>query len=365
MLPPPRPPIKTVLVGFGHGGRVFHAPLIRHDPGFALAVVVNPGDERRRAAQETYPDAVVVRTLEEALDAVPDAELAVITTPNATHVPLTTTALERGLHVVVDKPFVVHGDDGERLIEAARAAGRLLVPFHNRRWDGDFLAVRSSVESGRLGSVRLFESAIESWKPDISKQWKREARPDAGGGILYDLGPHLVDQALVLFGPARPVFAELRRDRTGAVAEDSVFLVLAHDGGVTSHLHAGTLVPQARPRFRVSGNVAGLSITGSDPQEGLLAAGVPPADIAAAGAGVDRMGRRGLLGRDGDTEPLDVAPGSYVSFYSSLASAIHGTGPVPVAAEDAVAVVRIIEQVHESYPVVTRPQRDRPMLDEH
>lgn len=347
-------PARTVLVGFGHGGRVFHAPLLEHDQRFDLAVVVTGSPERQDAARAAYPSAVVVPNLDEALHAVPDLELAVITTPNATHAQLARAALRRGLHVVVDKPFVVRAADGERLIAEARAAGRLLVPFHNRRWDGDFLSVQSLVVSGRLGRVRVFESALESWKPAVTKQWKRDAAPGDGGGVLYDLGPHLIDQAVSLFGPATPVFAELRRDREGAVADDSAFLVLRHATGVTSHLHAGTLVPQARPRFRVMGDAA-LTVVGTDPQEALLAAGVAPSDIpAVTDRTAEREGGRGLLGRDGDVERIVVGPGEYPSFYAQVASAMRGSGKVPVDPEDGVAAVRIIEQVHASFPVQSR-----------
>ncbi|WP_170068232.1 Gfo/Idh/MocA family oxidoreductase [Arthrobacter ruber] len=343
--------MKAVLVGFGHAGRVFHAPLIAHDPDLELAAVVVRSPDRQRAARSDCPSAVVVATLEEALQAVPDAELAVIATPPATHAALAAAALGRGLHVVVEKPFVVHAEDGEWLIEAARAARRLLVPFHNRRWDGDFLTVQALVVSGALGRVRIVESAMESWKPSITKPWKRDAGTDDGGGVLYDLGSHLIDQALVLSGPAVPVAAELRLDRDDAAAEDSLFLVLEHDGGVTSHLRAGTLVPLARPRFHVTGTIGGLTITGTDPQEELLAAGVLPEDTAAAHEVGSGEGERGLLGRAGTTEPVRVGPGTYPSFYAGVVAAIRGIGPPPVAAEDAVAVVRIIEQVHASFPV--------------
>ncbi|MHA7279776.1 Gfo/Idh/MocA family protein [Arthrobacter sp. MDT2-2] len=343
-------PVRTVLVGFGHGGRVFHAPLIAHDPRFELAAIVTGSPDRQQAARSMYPRATVVGTLDDALQAVPDLGLAVLSTPNATHAPLATAAIGRGLHVVVDKPFVVRSDDGERLIEAARAAGRLLVPFHNRRWDGDFLAARSAMESGSLGRIRTFESALESWKPSITKRWKLEAGPEDGGGVLYDLGPHLIDQALTLFGPAVPVFAELRLDREGARADDSFFLALRHRDGLTSHLHAGTLVPLARPRFRVTGDGAALTITGTDQQEELLAAGVLPGDIPGRAADPDHAA--GLLVRNGHTEPFAVRPGTYTAFYAGLAAAIGGSGAPPVAAADALEVVRIIEQVHAAFPAL-------------
>ncbi|MHA7240448.1 Gfo/Idh/MocA family protein [Arthrobacter sp. TMS1-12-1] len=344
----PHRPIRTVLVGFGHGGSVFHAPLIQHDPGLDLAVVVTPSADRRQATRAAYPAVLVVATLDEALRAVPDLDLAVLSTPHATHAPLAAAALGRGLHVVVDKPFVVNSGDGERLVGAARTAGRLLVPFHNRRWDGDFLLVREAVASGVLGGVRLFESAMESWKPSVRKPWKRDAGPEDGGGVLYDVGSHLIDQALTLFGPAVPVYADLRNDRGGA-AEDSAFLVLKHDGGTTSHLHAGTRAPLARDRFRVTGTQAGLTITGADPQEALLAAGVSPPgipDTARATEGAPR----GRQGRDGDTEALVVGSGRYPDFYAGVVAAIRGDGPVPVTPEDALDVVRVIERVHGAYP---------------
>ncbi len=344
--------VGTVLVGFGHGGRVFHAPLVTHEPGLHLAAVVTRSPDRRAEARAACPDAVVVATLEEALRAVPDLGLAVISTPPATHAELAAAALGGGLHTVVDKPFVVRAEDGERLIGAARTADRLLVPFHNRRWDGDFLTVGSLVASGVLGGVVRFESAMESWKGPITKPWKRDAGAADGGGVLYDLGPHLIDQALELLGPAVPVFAELGADGDGA-AEDSLFLVLEHEGGAMSHLHAGTRVPLARPRFRVTGTAAGLTITGADPQEGLLAAGILPGDLRYPGGGSGANGR-GTLGRAGRPEPLPVGPGSYPSFYAGVAAAIRGEGPPPVPAEDALAVTRIIEQVHASFPVGRR-----------
>ncbi|MDQ0736447.1 Gfo/Idh/MocA family protein [Arthrobacter agilis] len=342
--------VATVLVGFGHGGRVFHAPLIAHEPGLELAAIVTRSPDRRAEARAAHPGAVVTATLEEALRAVPEVGLAVISTPPRTHAPLAAAAIGRGLHVVVDKPFVVRAADGERLADAARAAGRLLVPFHNRRWDGDFLTVQSLVSSGALGRVRAFESAMESWKASVTKPWKRDATADEGGGVLYDLGPHLIDQALVLFGPAVPVYAELGTEREGAAAEDSLFLVLDHEGGVRSHLHAGTLVPLARPRFRVTGTAAGLTITGSDPQEDLLAAGVRPDDLPAAVGTPGAGGGRGQLAHAGRAEPLPVGPGAYPFFYARLAAAVRGEGPPPVEAEDALAVTRIIEQVHASFP---------------
>ncbi|MHA7210105.1 Gfo/Idh/MocA family protein [Arthrobacter sp. MDT1-65] len=340
--------VGTVLIGFGHGGRVFHAPLIAQDPGLDLAAVVTRSPARQAEARAAYPAAVVVATLEEALQAVPGVELAVISTPPATHAALAAAAIGRGLHVVVDKPFVVRAADGERLVEAARAARRLLLPFSNRRWDGDFLTVQALVASGALGDVRTFESAMESWKASITKPWKRDAAADGGGGVLYDLGPHLIDQALVLFGPAVPVFAELRADRDGAAAEDSMFLVLDHEGGVRSHLHAGTLVPLARPRFSVTGSTAGATITGTDPQEEQLAAGILPGGPAGTGPGDGDA--RGLLGHPGRTEPLAIRRGSYASFYAGVTAAIRDDGPPPVRAEDALAVARLIEQVHASFP---------------
>ncbi|WP_394248978.1 Gfo/Idh/MocA family protein [Arthrobacter pityocampae] len=348
MAPSPRRPVRTVLVGFGHGGSVFHAPLVQHEPGLDLAVVVTRSPERGEAAGAAYPGAVVAATLDDALRAVPDLGLAVITTPHATHAPLAAEALGRGLHVVVDKPFVVHAEDGERLVDAARGAGRLLVPFHNRRWDGDFLAVREAVVAGALGEVRLFESAMESWKPFIRKPWKRAAGPADGGGVLYDLGSHLIDQALTLFGPAVPAYAELRHDRGGG-AEDSAFVVLRHDGGVTSHLHAGSLAPLARSRFRVTGTQGGLEITGVDPQEALLAAGVPPEGMAHAARALTEP-VRGVMGRDGDTRALDVGPGRYPDFYAGLVAALEGGGPPPVPADQALDVVRLIERIHAAYP---------------
>ena len=188
-------------------------------------------------------------------------------TPPATHYPLAKAALEAGLDVVVDKPFTVRSAEGAELMDLAARLGRVLTVFQNRRWDGDFLTVRALLDGGVLGTVTRFESRFERWAPEVTKAWKAAATPDDGGGVLFDLGTHLLDQALQLFGPAAVIHAELAARRPGERADDDVFVALRHDSGVTSHLSMNLLCAQQGPRYRLLGSDGGFTKHGVDPQE--------------------------------------------------------------------------------------------------
>ena len=201
-----------------------------------------------------------------------------IATPNSSHVPLGLAALEAGLAVVVDKPLALNAAEGGRLVDAAAERGLMLTAFQNRRWDGDFLTLRRLLDANELGRVHRFESRFERWRPELGGGWRERVPPEEGGGLLLDLGSHLVDQAVQLFGPVRGLHAEVDARREGAVADDDVFLALEHESGVHSHLWASVLAAAPGPRFRVLGDRAAYVKDGLDAQEEHLRAGRSPSD---------------------------------------------------------------------------------------
>lgn len=341
--------IRTAVVGYGLAGSVFHAPLLAANSSYSLDAVATSDAGRRAAASSRLPGVEVMRDGAAVLKRAADLDLVVLATPPATHHSLAKAALEAGLDVVVDKPFAVTSGQGQELIDLARQLGRVLSVFHNRRWDGDFLTLRKLLAAQSLGSVTRFESRFERWSPAISKAWKARATAVDGGGILFDLGSHLIDQALQLFGPAAVLHAELKARRSDERTDDDVFLVLRHDSGVTSHLTMNMLCAQQGPRFRVLGSIGGFTKNGVDPQEPYMAAGGSPLDPA---YGQEAPEWAGHLGRDGHLDRLPTERGAYPEFYRILADKILDGGtasarPLPVDPEDAVAALKIMEKARE------------------
>lgn len=337
--------IRTAVVGFGLSGSVFHAPLIAADRRYSLDVIATSDAGRQAAATRRYPGIKTVPDGDAVLALADDLDLVVLGTPPATHFPLAKAALEAGLDVVVDKPFAVSSAQGRELIALAERLGRVLTVFHNRRWDGDFLTARKLLAGDALGTVSRFESSFERWSPEISKAWKASATAADGGGVLFDLGTHLIDQALQLFGPAAVVHAELRVRRPDEKADDDAFVVLRHESGVLSHLAMNLLCAQQGPRFRILGSGGGYTKYGVDPQEPYIVAGGGPAD---AEYGVEAPEWAGALGRDGHVQALPTERGAYPEFYRLLADKILDGGtssglPLPVDPSDAVQVLEIIE----------------------
>ena len=343
-----RDPIRTAVIGFGTSGRIFHAPFLAADPEYSLDVIVTGDPARRAAAAARHPLARVVATPEEVWADAAELDLVVIGSPSGTHAELADSALDAGLDVVVDKPFAVTADEGRALIAKAERLGRRITVFQNRRWDGDFLTLREFVTQGALGDVRRFESRFEWWQPEPAASWKTEATAAEGGGILYDLGTHLIDQAMQLFGPVSDLYVEIARRRPDAAAEDDVFLALEHDSGVTSHLWMSAVAPLFGPRFHVLGSRAGYATWGLDGQEPSLIAGALPGD---PGFGETPEARWGVLGADGDTRPVPTKRGDYGAFYRLLANALREGGPMPVDPAAAVAVLEIIERAHAAASV--------------
>lgn len=271
-----RDPLRVGLVGYGLAGSVFHAPLITATEGLVLDTVVTSNEERREQARAEFPEVRFAASPDELWARADELDLIVIASPNKTHVPLATAALKAGLPVVVDKPVAGTAAEAWELAALAEERGLLLSVFQNRRWDNDFLTLRSLVTNGELGEVQRFESRFERWRPQPKGGWRESGDPQEIGGLLYDLGSHVVDQALVLFGPADRVYAESDVRRPGAAADDDTFLAITHTSGVRSHLYVSATTAQLGPRFRVLGSTAGYVKYGLDPQEAALREGTRP-----------------------------------------------------------------------------------------
>jgi predicted dehydrogenase len=337
--------IRVALLGYGMAGTVFHAPLIAATPGLALAAVVTGNPERREQVRRRYPGARVVGTADELWDAAGELDLAVVATPNRTHVPLALAALEAGLPVVVDKPLAVTAGEGRRAIEEARRRGLVLTVFQNRRWDGDFLTLRRLIAEGALGNVLRLESRFDRWRLTPKPGWRERGGAEEAGGLLYDLGSHLIDQALTLFGPVKYVYAELDRRRPGVEVDDDAFVALTHASGVRSHLWASVLAAQPGARFRALGDRAAYVKFGLDPQEDALKGGGVPGQ---PGWGAEPAERWGRLGAGDEVRPVPTEPGAYQRFYEGVVAALRDGAPPPVDPADAVAALEIIEAARRS-----------------
>ncbi len=325
------------VAAHGSASRVFHIPLLRTIPGLRLRTVVSRRPDEVRAA---LPDVRAEADFAAAC-ADPAIALVVIPTPNATHAPLAAQALAAGKHVVVDKPFTLDVAEAEALLAQARAAGRLVSVFQNRRWDSDFLTLRRLLAEGAVGVPTHFESHFDRFRPRVPDRWRDRAGP--GAGLWYDLGPHLVDQAVQLFGPPQAVFVDLAAQRDGATADDRFHALLRYDR-LRVVLHATALAAAETPRFVVHGTAGSWVKHGLDTQEEALKAGTMP---GAAGWGHDpRPGR--LTTADG-TVDTPGEPGDYRQYYLATRDAIAGDGPNPVTPEDALTVMRVIELGRRSH----------------
>jgi len=331
------PPVRFGLVGYGFGGRYFHAPLLGAAPECAFLGVVTSSPERRALVEQDFPGRATFASLEELAAA--GAEAVTISTPAATHSELTDQALGLGLAVVSDKPFALDAAAARRSVELAERLGLPLSPYQNRRWDSDFLTVRRLAAEGTLGDLNRMESRFERLAPDPGP-------PASGGGTLLDFGSHLVDQALVLFGAVDTVYAEWRIRESGL--DDDVFVALAHANGARSHLWGSWSQGAPGPRFRVTGTTGSyVNPTLMDIQEDLLLAGHTPASLGASW-GEEPPERWGRVHRGDDGEPVPTHRGRWESFYPTFARAVRGLGPVPVDPRDAIASATVLDAARRS-----------------
>lgn len=327
-------PLKVGVVGFGYASARFHAPLIQASPGLSLTAVASSAPERVRRA---LPNADIYARPSD-LYARPDIDLVVVATPNDTHFSLARAALEAGKHVVIDKPFVLDTTEGCELIELAERKSLQLSVFHNRRWDGDFLTVRALLDENLLGRVVHFESHFDRYTPVSVNRWRESAV--AGAGLWYDLGPHLLDQALQLFGKPTAIWLDVAQQRGGVHADDWFHAVLRY-GSMRAVLHASALTAQPGPRFTIHGTRGTYIKHGLDAQEAALGAS------AALEPGWSDDSCQGWLtlatnsGLANYRHP--TCPGAYTRYYAGMREAILSGVPVPVTARSACDVVGLIE----------------------
>jgi predicted dehydrogenase len=318
--------LRVGLIGYGTAGAVFHAPLIAATPGMTLQSVVTSREVPAGVRRLDRPDQLW-----------DDHDLVVIASPNRTHVPLATEALQAGLPVVVDKPFAPTVAEARALTDLASERDLPLTVFQNRRWDGDFLTLKDLIRNGSLGRVLRFESHFDRWRPTPKEGWREQPGRAEAGGVLFDLGAHLIDQALQLFGPVHSVYSEVRKLREGVQVDDDFFIALTHESGLISHLASSTMAAHPGPRFRVLGSATAYTKYGLDVQEAALKAGSRPDD---PGFGEEPESGWGRLG----DEPVPTRNGCYQYFYNSMVSVLRDGAPVPVSPESAIAALEIIEQ---------------------
>ena len=341
----PEPPFRVGLIGFGLAGQSFHAPFIATTAGLKLSVIVTGNPERQRVAASAHPRATLVDSADALWEKAGELDVVVVASPNRTHAPLARDALSRGLHVVVDKPFATNASEARALVAEARRRNRIVTVFQNRRWDGDFLTVRRLLADDALGQAFRFESRFERWRPVPRDNWRERGTPQEAGGLLFDLGSHLIDQALQLFGPVISVYAELDRRRPGVQVDDDSFVALTHANGVRSHLFMSAVAGHLGPRFRVLGSRGAYVKRGMDPQEAKLRDGQSP---DRPGFGDDPRENWGTLGTADEFTPVPTEPGAYRRFYEELVDSLRGIAPVPVDPDDAVATLAVIGAAQRS-----------------
>jgi predicted dehydrogenase len=338
------PMIEVGLVGFGLAGRAFHSQVIRAVPGLHLAAIVQRSGTE---AAEKYPDVRIVRSLDELL-AMPEIRLVVIATPNETHYPFAKQCLEAGRDVLVDKPFTTTLEEAKSLVKLAKKTGLVLTVYQNRRYDGDFQAVRQMVAAGTLGHVVRFETTYDRFRPQLKPgAWRETSCP--GSGILFDIAPHLIDHALVLFGLPEAVTADVRAERENAAADDAFDITLQYSNGMRAVLRSSILAAAPRPRFVLFGTQGSFVKQAFDPQEMNLRRGIIPEGKPWGYEPEESWGVLTVPAGEGFTERrIPSAVCDYRDYYANLRDAILGCAELAVTPEYALDVVRMLELARES-----------------
>eukprot|EP00002_Diphylleia_rotans_P010194 TRINITY_DN2058_c0_g2_i1.p1 TRINITY_DN2058_c0_g2~~TRINITY_DN2058_c0_g2_i1.p1 ORF type:complete len:356 (-),score=70.66 TRINITY_DN2058_c0_g2_i1:183-1250(-) len=338
--------LRVGIIGFGLSGSAFHAPVITGTEGLKLTAIHSKQKEK---VLQIYPHVIVYETAEKLIHS-DEVDVVVITSPNDTHYPLARAALLCNKHVVVEKPFVIHSKDGYELGKLAEQQKRVLAVYQNRRWDSDFLTLKSLIETNQIGDVHTFESNFDRYRPITQNRWREQ--DIEGSGVLYDLLSHLIDQVLVLFGKPDFVWADLQKQRSSTGAVDYAYVVLGYKSRnpeLRAHLRAGCLFADAGLRFSVHGTKGSFIKHGVDPQEDALRRGVVPASAAWAVEPEAMWGRLTSM-----HAPLEIRgtvrsiPGDYRAFYRAFRSAALTGHQSPVSAEQAANVIRIIELATQS-----------------
>ncbi|MDX2319428.1 MAG: oxidoreductase [Moritella sp.] len=331
-------PIKTAVIGYGFSAKTFHIPFVSSLPEFELVAI---SSSQREAVVSDWPTVEHYTTADDLL-VHSDAELVIITAPNDVHFCLAKQALESNKHVVLEKPFVTNVSDGETLIALAAEKGLVLSVYHNRRWDGDFLTVKKLIAENRLGELKSFESHFDRFRPEVRQRWREQTTN--GGGILFDLGSHLIDQAITLFGLPDAITAQCLIMREGSTNVDYFTVVLHYPNQLTT-LHGDLFSAGPNKRFSVKGTKGSYEKYGLDPQEARLIAGVLPVDGSWADETVDQYGR--LYGAE-TTETVSTERGCYQQYFLTIANAIRLKTAPPVSAEQALWNIKLIELAMES-----------------
>lgn len=335
--------IVAGMASFGMSGLVFHGPLLDAHPGFHLKSVVQ---RRKSNAKDHYPDIKIESSFDQLLED-DEIELIVVNATNDTHFQFTESALEAGKHVIVEKPFVNTFREGLQLIESAESKNLILSVFQNRRWDSDFLTAQKIVKAGFLGKIVEFIGSFDRYRNYIQENtWKEDTGP--GSGLLYNLGPHLIDQVLVLFGPPEALYADIRKVRTGTRVDDFFDINLIYPE-MKARVHSSYLVREPFPRFTLHGTLGSFVKYGLDPQEADLKAGGIPGSV---GWGAEDKSIRGWLNTE--IEGIHVQgkvtsePGNYLAYYDNIYNAIRSKKSLSVPARESLMNIYIIEKAFES-----------------
>lgn len=346
----PQQPLRVGLVGYGYAGRCLHAPLIRTTPGLWLHSVAS---RQMEVVKQTLGSGTRVLPDAEQLCSDPDIDLVVLASPNATHAPLAEAALRAGKAVVVDKPFALNAAQARPLVARAEQSGLLLSVFHNRRWDGDFLTVQALLAAGTLGPIRHAALHFDRYRPVVRQRWREAA--GAGGGLFIDLMPHLLDQALQLFGPPVALSADIATLREGGQADDHAQLHLRYAQGLRVDLHASMLAAHPGPRFVLQGQRGAYRKWGLDAQEDALKAGQLPDPHAPEAWGADPQAGQLSLPTDPQqpevltTHDCPTQAGRWPAYYQGVAAAVRGQGPNPVSAASALQVMELLDLARQSH----------------
>jgi predicted dehydrogenase len=317
-----------------------------------VAAIVTGNAERQQRARQDYPAATIFATTDELWQHAADYDLVVVATSNDVHVSLGIAAMQAGLPVVIDKPMAATVTDARRLIDVSQSTGQKVTIFQNRRWDNDFLTVRQLIQDDLLGPITRFESRFDRWRPAVrTGVWRESSDPSFAGGQLYDLGSHIIDQALVLFGKPTHVYAELARRRPESQVDDDCFVSLQFANGISAHLWMNQVARVAGARFRVLGLNGTYEKWGLDPQEDALKAGLRPGDPGWGSEPRERWGHLSTdLGAHGlhTDGPIETLAGAYEHYYAGVRDALVDNKPLPVDPRSVVDVVRVIELAQQS-----------------